>query len=113
MGNGALPHGPSYRAHPRLSTISEKSISARNVRRDLTYRRRAAITVFDRCVAPIDVALSGPSGLQLAIALQHIPTGIADSEAVGGQGGPAPKEIAPGDSLGAVAEPSGGGAARS
>jgi hypothetical protein len=51
------------------------------------------------------------SSLQLAIALQHTPTGIANSEAVGGQGGPAPKEIAPGHSLGAVAEPSSGGAA--
>jgi hypothetical protein len=50
--------------------------------------------------------------LQLAIALEHIPTGITDPEAVGGQGGPAPNKVCPGHALRAVAESSGGGAAR-
>ena len=54
-----------------------------------------------------------PGGLQLAIALQNIPAGIADSKAVRGQGGPAPNEVAPGHSLGMVTEPGGGGAAGS
>jgi hypothetical protein len=28
MGNGALPHGPSYRAHPRLYRLGRPAMSA-------------------------------------------------------------------------------------
>jgi hypothetical protein len=51
------------------------------------------------------------SGLQLAIASQDIPAGISDAEAVRGQSGTAPNEIAPSHSLGVVAKPGGGRAA--
>jgi hypothetical protein len=53
----------------------------------------------------------GAERLQLAIASEDIPAGVADAEAVRGQDGTAPNEIAPSHSLGVVAEPGGGGAA--
>jgi hypothetical protein len=41
MGNGALPHGPSYRAHPRLYHSGGKSIGRILVR----YRTIADVVV--------------------------------------------------------------------
>jgi hypothetical protein len=46
MGNGALPHGPSYRAHPRLYRSGPEPMR-RHVRsrRKLTYEWSAPLTV--------------------------------------------------------------------
>ena len=64
MGNGALPHGPSYRAHPRLylnsgrwvqlyATLSEALLTLRD---RMEWDQRSLITVSTR-------SLSGTRGL--------------------------------------------------
>jgi hypothetical protein len=48
MGNGALPHGPSYRAHPRLYLSSPERVH-RNVRsrRKQTFVQKIAYACVD------------------------------------------------------------------
>jgi hypothetical protein len=49
MGNGALPHGPSYRAHPRLYQSWPEGMR-RHVRswRKLTYEGSGGVRVLTR-----------------------------------------------------------------
>src|ERR1700681_1656234 len=74
--------------------------------------RRSRSIEAARSASQTAISQSAHRVLQLTIALEHVPTGITDPDAVGRQGGPAAQQVCPAHALQAVAEPSGGGAAR-